>query len=99
MSRNIASVKVMKQLPKTSQRNNFDFENSNTSLGTVSEGEVSVHNEEERKGFYEVTTALEPYQYEPLAFPNNEEIKDDDADINGIHLETLEARFEKRQLV
>ena len=44
---------------------------------------VSVHNEEGRKGLYEVTTALEPYQDEPLASSNDEEIKDDDADING----------------
>lgn len=76
-----------------------DLENSDTSFGTISEGDASSHSEEEREGFGEVATALEPYQDEPLASSSDEEIDDDDADIDGIPLETLEARFEKRQTV
>ena len=76
-----------------------DLENSDTSFGTVSEEDVSSHSEEEWEGFGEVATALEPYQDEPLASSSNEEIEDDEADIDGIPLEALEARFEKRQTV
>lgn len=76
-----------------------DLENSDTSFETASEGDVSGHSEEEGEGFGEVATALEPYQDEPLASSSDEEIEDNEADIDGIPLETLEARYERRQTV
>ncbi len=76
-----------------------DLEYSDTSFETASEGDFSGHSEEEGEGFGEVATALEPYQDDPLASSSDEEIEDNEADIDGIPLETLKARFEKRQTV
>lgn len=79
-----------------------ETENSEqVSIGTMSDEESSLIPEEEIEGrLGDVPTDLEPYQDEPLASSSSEEeLADHEADIDGIPLETLEARFERRMPV
>lgn len=75
---------------------------SDASIATDSDQDSSpVVDDEEEGQFGDVPTDLEPYQDEPLASSSDEDVvgADAEADIDGIPLASLEARFEKRVTV
>ena len=73
-----------------------ETDNSETSFAMISDEESSLVGEEIAEGLGDVSTSLEPYQDEPLASSSSEEeLADHEPDIDGISLETLEARFER----
>ena len=76
------------------------FEISDASVTTASEFDVSsIVDDEEEGQSGDVPTDFEPYQDEPLASSSDDDVGADEADIDGIPLASLEARFEKRVTV
>ena len=78
-----------------------DFEMSDASVTTASELDVSsIVDDEEEGQSGDVPTDFEPYQDEPLASSSDDNIgADAEADVDGIPLASLKARFEKQVTV
>ena len=74
---------------------------SDATASSSSEDNFSVGSEEDQANVGQVPAGFEPYQDEPLASSSdeNQDGDDEEEDIDGIPLETLEARFENRQPV
>ena len=78
-----------------------DSELTDTTVSSNDEEYFAAMSEEEFGEDGNLQTAFEPYQDEPLASSSDEDEDNGvaEADIDGIPLETLQARFEKRQAV
>ena len=72
---------------------------SESLLADNSGEELLEDRESEIDDFGEAVAPFEPYQDEPLASSSEEDDRpnDDEADIDGIPLQTLQARFEGRE--